>query len=242
MASQSRRTSTSVSRSLADEPYRFEFFQAVRLLEQMARERLRAGGGPEYFPVGYDNPPQRETVRFRTLASHSFPPSEVVALKTSNPGDATATAAPVGGNGGVVPGLDGPRWRLAAALYAAAHRPRAAERFSLRDFLDLFNHRAIFRCSTERLGEGAVAGLVRTLEAGIARRIRRSVYAFPVLSGGPGHGGPAGPVGDRRRGVSVFRGIFFPRRTHGPRPWREWFRSTSISRLKCCNSRDVGCT
>ena len=64
MATESRRAPAAVADALQHEPWRFEFFQAVRLLELMARERK---------PVGYDFPAEQEVVRFLALASRSFP-------------------------------------------------------------------------------------------------------------------------------------------------------------------------
>ena len=53
---------------LADEPYRFEFFQAVRLLEKVY---------PEKRAVGRNAMPQEEVVRFRSRISLDFPASEI---------------------------------------------------------------------------------------------------------------------------------------------------------------------
>lgn len=51
-----------------DEPERFEFFQAVRLLERMF---------PEREAVGRDNLPLKEVVRFRSRPALDFPASEI---------------------------------------------------------------------------------------------------------------------------------------------------------------------
>ncbi len=53
---------------LADEPYRFEFFQAVRLLEKVY---------PEKRAVGRNAMPHEEVVRFRSRISLDFPASEI---------------------------------------------------------------------------------------------------------------------------------------------------------------------
>jgi type VI secretion system protein ImpH len=57
-----------LNQKLFEEPYRFEFFQAVRLLEKVF---------PERAPVGYDALPSKEVARFRSHPSISFPASEV---------------------------------------------------------------------------------------------------------------------------------------------------------------------
>ncbi|MGI8545004.1 MAG: type VI secretion system baseplate subunit TssG [Aridibacter sp.] len=51
-----------------DEPYKFEFFQAVRLLEKMY---------PERTAVSRSVSPEKEVVRFRSNASLKLPPSEI---------------------------------------------------------------------------------------------------------------------------------------------------------------------
>lgn len=63
-----------LNQKLADEPYRFEFFQAVRLLEKIY---------PERKPVGGDALPDREVVRFRSRLGLNFPASEIQELKSS---------------------------------------------------------------------------------------------------------------------------------------------------------------
>ena len=55
---------------LYSEPYRFSFFQAVRLLERMSPAR-----------IGRSVRPGNEIVRIRSHPSLSFPPSEIVDLK-----------------------------------------------------------------------------------------------------------------------------------------------------------------
>jgi type VI secretion system protein ImpH len=59
---------------LADEPYRFEFFQAVRLLEKIYPERKAVGG---------EALPHEEIVRFRSRMGLDFPASQVHELKES---------------------------------------------------------------------------------------------------------------------------------------------------------------
>ncbi|MBA2735831.1 MAG: type VI secretion system baseplate subunit TssG [Pyrinomonadaceae bacterium] len=57
-----------LNQKLFDEPYKFEFFQAVRLLERIF---------PERSAVTRSVTPQTEVVRFRSNASLRFPPSEI---------------------------------------------------------------------------------------------------------------------------------------------------------------------
>ena len=55
-----------------EDPEKFEFFQAVRLMERLYPERM---------PVTRCATPQEEIVRFRTHVSLRFPPSEIHSLK-----------------------------------------------------------------------------------------------------------------------------------------------------------------
>jgi type VI secretion system protein ImpH len=55
-----------------DEPYRFDFFQAVRLLERIF---------PESSPVGQEVTPNNEVVRFKSHLSLSFPASQIQAIR-----------------------------------------------------------------------------------------------------------------------------------------------------------------
>ena len=60
-----------VRKRFFDEPWTFEFFQAVRLLERMA---------PEKSPVGRFANPADEAVRFSVNPSLMFPPSPIHSL------------------------------------------------------------------------------------------------------------------------------------------------------------------
>ena len=65
MASPIRNPDSPVMRTLFEECYRFEFFQAVRLLERSGK------------PVGGTALPHEEAVRFAARLSLAFPPSEI---------------------------------------------------------------------------------------------------------------------------------------------------------------------
>lgn len=111
---------------LEAEPYRFGFFQAVRLLQLMAPERTAVGG--------YGTPSQ-EAVRFRAHTSTTFPASEIQALefREGRPPQMTVNFMGLTGPTGVLP-----------LQYTEFVRDRLRTRdTTLRDFLDLFNHRLI---------------------------------------------------------------------------------------------------
>lgn len=125
---------------LSDHPEHFEFFQAVRLLERLARENSRNGTSPARHPVGYDGSPQKETTRFRSHQSHSFPPAEVTGLAL--PEEESPDAAPPELTVACM-GLTGPSGALPDHYTTLVIERLRARDYSLRDFLDLFNHRTI---------------------------------------------------------------------------------------------------
>ena len=125
-------TPPTLAELLFREAHRFDFFQVVRLLESLAA----AGQGPRREPVGEDHAPEREVVRFRALAALGFPPGSVSLLrqaKAAGPPEMVVSFLGVTGPGGVLP------QHYTALL---VRRLRARD-YTLRDFFDLFNHRAV---------------------------------------------------------------------------------------------------
>ncbi|MBA3312910.1 MAG: type VI secretion system baseplate subunit TssG [Planctomycetaceae bacterium] len=112
---------------LMREPYRFDFFQAVRVLS-----RLR----PQRRAVGVDAAPRDEVCRFRSHATHAFPASQIQEYREPAKPDGPAEL--------VVNffGLVGPLGALPRAYTDAVieRRMRRRDR-TLHDFLDLFSHR-----------------------------------------------------------------------------------------------------
>src|SRR4051812_40371430 len=128
MASAGGRADPSLEQTLFEEPYRFDFFQAIRLLE-----RLR----PELATVGREGPPVREIVRFLAHLSLKFPPSPIHQLERRE----QASVAPAMTVNFL--GLTGPSGVLPHVYTELMmERVRHGDR-SLVDFLDLFNHRLI---------------------------------------------------------------------------------------------------
>lgn len=122
----------SVEQRLYDEPFAFDFYQAVRLLQRIAVGRVG---------VGLGGPPSREAVRFRALSSLAFPASPLYSL--SRPTDEqpvptlVVTFMGLHGPSGVLP-------RHYTELIMRLERERRGEeRRALRDWFDLFNHRLI---------------------------------------------------------------------------------------------------
>ncbi len=120
------------------EPYRFDFFQAVRLLSS-AREETDGNKLP--LPAGseLDDLP----VRFRAEVGFGFPASAVSAftippatddiVPDARVAEMTVTFLGLVGTGGVLP------WHYTQLLIDRAR----AKDLGLRDFLDIFNHRSI---------------------------------------------------------------------------------------------------
>ena len=128
MAAKSWGTDPPLEHVLFEEGYRFDFFQAVRLLERISLHSQ---------PVGHDASPTQEAVRFLSHLSLSFPPSAVhdITPAENGSGPAQMTVAFMGLTGplGVLP-----RHYTELLIERVRHKD-----LTLRDFLDLFNHRLI---------------------------------------------------------------------------------------------------
>jgi len=115
-----------VEELLRSEPYRFEFFQAIRLLERMA---------PARKPLGRFTNPADEVARLGAFPSLSFPASEIQSIDWPE-GKPPLLAVNFMG----VTGPQGPLPHFYTTLILA--RLRSGDR-TLRDFLDLFHHRML---------------------------------------------------------------------------------------------------
>jgi type VI secretion system protein ImpH len=131
MATTSRPSDPDVAKSaleerLRSEPYLFEFFQAVRLLERFL---------PGKVEVGKFAPPSEEVARFRAHSTLVFPASEIQALTRPAKGPLEMKVNFMGLTGpeGVLP--------LAYTVFLI-ERARAGDTAAA-DFFDLFNHRII---------------------------------------------------------------------------------------------------
>jgi len=110
---------------LFEEPWTFEFFQAVHLLEQLQPDRLRIGGFGD---------PRREAVRLTTTTNVGFPASEIqgIHLRDGQPRMAVNFL-----------GLTGPQGTLplSYSLYVA-ERARAGDH-GIKEFFGIFDHRIL---------------------------------------------------------------------------------------------------
>ncbi|HEY6400515.1 MAG TPA: type VI secretion system baseplate subunit TssG [Blastocatellia bacterium] len=144
MDSESGRSNPSVDILLHDEPYRFEFFQAVRLLERLMPDRLPVG---RVTDEGQVIMPEREIVRFGASVSLMFPPSQVQNLESVEKGRKEQKEEGDGDGQAQMEvafmGLTGPISVLPNHYTELLiDRVRAGDR-AMSDFLDLFNHRMI---------------------------------------------------------------------------------------------------
>lgn len=127
MATDGRRTAPSVEDELFEEGYRFDFFQAVRLLA------LRRSGAVGRRGVAA----RREPVRFRASVDMGFPPADVVRVERprheGEPPELTAAFLGLAGAMGPLP---------RPFAQQVQDRARAGDT-AWRDFLDVFHHRLL---------------------------------------------------------------------------------------------------
>ncbi len=118
----------SVAEQLLTEGYRFDFFQAVRLLNHMTDTQ---------DPVGYASLPQQETVRFHSFPSMSFPPSAIYditrGVDREDPMHMVVAFMGLTGPQGVMP-----QYYTELIMERLRYQDR-----TLLDFFDLFSHRLI---------------------------------------------------------------------------------------------------
>src|SRR5262245_2039920 len=129
MATPFRAADAPLVQALFEEPYRFDFFQAVRLLQCQAR--------PECAAIGQAGPPAHEAVRFLARRGLAFPASSIDRIEPPadprNPATMTVSFLGLTGPSGVLP-------RVYTELIP--ERPRGGDR-ALAAFFDLINHRVI---------------------------------------------------------------------------------------------------
>lgn len=122
----------SVAEALFAEPYKFEFFQAMRILESLQ---------PARRPLGRPGLPNEETVRIKTHNSLVFPASQIQDLQRG------AGVNPIPLMTVNFMGLTGPLGALPQHYTELVMRQmrdiKGEERYAMRDWFDLFNHRMI---------------------------------------------------------------------------------------------------
>jgi type VI secretion system protein ImpH len=115
-----------IRRLLEEEPFRVQFFQAVRMLQRMEQDRQ---------PVGHFITPRGETIRFCSLPTLSFPPSELYSLERMAGGQMRMTVQFMGMCSAI---------SVLPSPYTELVLQRIREQdHSMSDFFDIFNHRMI---------------------------------------------------------------------------------------------------
>jgi type VI secretion system protein ImpH len=154
---------TPVSEALFAAGHRFEFLQAVRLLEALQRRPADVGEGTD---------PAAEPVRFSSRVALGFPAGEVVTIEPPPPagGPARLTEAFLG--------LAGEYGPLPQTFTELILRRQAARDHAAADFLDLFNHRLVSLFYRARKKYRPALGH-RPPDEG---RVARTLYAFLGLA------------------------------------------------------------
>ena len=129
---------TAVEDWLFAEGHRFDFFQAVRLLEIIQTHR-----GERLLSPGQGADPTKEIIHFRSAVKLAFPASDIAHVKRTKdlptreqPKTPTEMTVNFLGLAGGLGALDIPSTEL--VLQRAKHNDKALE-----DFLDIFNHRLV---------------------------------------------------------------------------------------------------
>jgi len=130
MATSGWGSTRALSETLFDEGFRFEFFQAVRLLQQADTSKT---------PVGTGDDPAREAVRFRSDCSFRFPTADLDSVsRAESPADAARMLVNFMGVASQNSFGSLPYFYTELATSGAR-----GEVPVWREFLDLFNHRLI---------------------------------------------------------------------------------------------------
>jgi type VI secretion system protein ImpH len=200
---------------LQQEPYRFDFFQTVRLLQWLAaREHRASANDPVQVPshersaapaprgsLGHDYAPADEIVRLRAAASLQFPQGAIADFARTNSEQKERRQLVVG-----FFGLFGPHGVLPRHYTQMVIDRVKAKDPTLRDFLDLFNHRLLSQfyrawakyrlpiafeesvLSGEALGEDRISRCIYSLVGMGTSGLRgRHDFADPVLLYYAGH-------------------------------------------------------
>lgn len=144
MGSASGRDRAALIDQLLEEAYRFDFFQAVRVLERWAARAADPQRSAPCLPVGEDHAPRQEAVRFRAQAGLSFPACSVAQIEGQKHGgsaeepDARPWEMLV-----TFLGLIGPHGVLPEHYTSLVIERVRSKDYALRDFLDVFHHRTV---------------------------------------------------------------------------------------------------
>ncbi len=144
MVTTRRRKELTVIQQLLREPYRFDFFQSIRLLERSsALSQKQHSFATE--PVANNALPNREVVRFHASPQLNFKGSDISSIDTKDTEDCGDSNRPdkqwaVGVN---FMGLTGSQGVMPYYLTELVLREQRQKNFALSEFLSLFDHRSI---------------------------------------------------------------------------------------------------
>lgn len=119
------------------EPYKFDFYQAVKLIEAWVRRQRQDFDETEPEPVGSSDDPAFDAVRFRANIGLDFRPSDIRDIDL-NPRDGDIPLMEVD-----FMSLTGARGPLPFFYTELIRNRRRLGDTAMRDFFDIFNHRAI---------------------------------------------------------------------------------------------------
>jgi type VI secretion system protein ImpH len=143
MGSASGRDRAALIEQLQEEAYRFDFFQAVRVLQRWAA-REAASGRAARHPIGADHAPSQESVRLRAYVGLAFPGGSLSQIQPAKPSE--AEDEPKAGPLEMLVtfmGLTGPNGVLPQHYTSLLIERVRYKDYALRDFLDVFHHRTL---------------------------------------------------------------------------------------------------
>ncbi len=168
--------------------WRYNFFQAVKLIESVVREQRRLAGQTEVMPAGSTTDPEEEPIRFRSRVTLAFPASDLYDIdmqpKDGGPPVMTVDFMGLAGARGPLPDF----W-----VELLRDRERLGDH-GLKAFLDIFNHRLIslFYRVRQRHRPTLHTGPIESHPfsryllafAGLGTPAARAVFEEPVTQGG----------------------------------------------------------
>ena len=151
MSSANRRKSTAVINQIEAEPYRFQFVQAVRLMQRALYFSAKQQSRETPLDFAKYAPPHREYIRFHTRQQLSFAPAEIFSVELQQneinqrqflQWHMTVMFLGLTGASGVLP------YHYSELLLEQIKD----KNYAFADFFELFNHRSVslfFRASTK---------------------------------------------------------------------------------------------
>lgn len=134
MARARRRAHHSLRSDLFEQPQAYDFFQALRLIENIVAAEHKEARQPPPEPTGLGISPDHAAFRVRSTVSLGYAASEITSIRRARNTDTPEVTQ-------TVIGLTGPSGVLPHAFSELVHISVRERNPGLRDFLDLFNNR-----------------------------------------------------------------------------------------------------